>query len=106
MGVPTAAVLREVKEKWFPELDVEDVNAVYPESKKKIVDTIIKFSRKHLVEKSLVYAPSEENPVGTWRATSLGLERAFKEQEGWLPRYVEVHSLVEGEAEEAELVST
>jgi hypothetical protein len=99
-GITTAAVLREVKSKWFTQLNAEDLRAVYPESKKKVVDTVVKFARKHLVEKGQIYAPDEENPVGTWRATSLGLERVFKEREGWQPRYVEVHSLVEGEEDE------
>jgi len=101
--MPTAAVLREVREKWYPALDAEDLSAIYPESRKKVVDTVVKFARKHLVAKGQVYAPSEENPVGTWHATSKGIERAFTEREGWLPRYVEVHSLiVYKEREEAE----
>ena len=51
--------------------------AVYPESKKKIVETIIKFSRKNLVGKGEIHPVSEEN-FGTWRATSKGIERALK----------------------------
>jgi hypothetical protein len=96
-GIPTAAVLREVREKWFPSLDADDLRAVYPESKKKVVDTVVKFARKHLVAKGQVYPEGIENPVGTWKATSSGIERAFKEQEGWHARYVEVHSMIEAE---------
>jgi hypothetical protein len=95
--MPTAEVLREVKEKWFPALDADDLRAVYPESKKKVVDTVVKFARKHLVAKGQIYPVGSENPVGTWKATSSGIERAFKDQEGWHARYVEVHSLIEAE---------
>ncbi|MDA4130037.1 MAG: hypothetical protein OK457_04650 [Thaumarchaeota archaeon] len=108
-GIPTAAVLREVKEKWFPELDTDDLGAVYPESRKKVVDTVVKFARKHLVERGEIYAPGTETPIGTWKATMSGLERALKERSGWFPRYVEVHSLVEdeeAEQKEADCVSS
>ena len=81
-GVPTAAVLREVKEKWFPGLSAEDLSAVYPESKKNVVDTVVKFARKHLVERGQVHTLDDANPVGTWRITSSGMERALREQSG------------------------
>ena len=99
-GIPTAAVLSEVKAKWFPALDADDISAVYLASHKRVVDTVVKFAKKHLVAKAQVYAHGANAPVGIWRATSTGIERAFKEQEGWVAGYVEVHSLIEAEPEE------
>ncbi|MFI5421812.1 MAG: hypothetical protein ACHQ1H_12655, partial [Nitrososphaerales archaeon] len=78
LGLQTNVVLKEVASKWFKELSLEDLMAVYPESKKKIVETIIKFSRKNLVVKGEIHPVSEEN-FGTWKATSKGIERTLKE---------------------------
>ena len=86
--------------KWFPELTGIDTNAVYPESKKKIVDSVIKFAKKHLIMKGQAFPPGLENPVGTWRSTALGIERALKESGSWAPKYVDVHSLVEAEEDD------
>jgi hypothetical protein len=97
-GMRAKQVINEV-EKWFPELCSLDTSAVYPTSKKGIVDTIARYGRMHLVERGQLYPPSEENPAGTWKITSLGIERVFKEQEGWRPRYVDVDSLIEDEGE-------
>jgi hypothetical protein len=96
LGQQTKVVLKEVESKWFKELTVTDLKAVYPESKKKIVETIIKFSRKNLVVKGEIHPASEEN-FGTWRATSKGIERALKEGGSWIPKYVDVHSMIEAE---------
>jgi hypothetical protein len=96
LGQRTKVVLKEVESKWFKELTVADLKAVYPESRKKIVETIIKFSRKNLVAKGQIHPLSEEN-FGTWRATPKGIERALKEGGNWVPKYVDVHSLIEGE---------
>ncbi|MFI5420851.1 MAG: hypothetical protein ACHQ1H_07770 [Nitrososphaerales archaeon] len=98
-GIRTYIVLHEVKTKWFPELTVTDTNAVYPESKKKIVDSVIKFAKKHLIMRGEVFPPSAENPMGIWRATSLGVERALKEAGNWVPKYTDVNSLVQTEEE-------
>ena len=73
MGQHTKVVLEEVENKWFRELTEIDLKAVYPESKKKIVETIIKFSRKNLVVEGEIHPVSEEN-FGTWRATAKGIE--------------------------------
>jgi hypothetical protein len=96
-GRKTKDVLREVKRNWFKELHRDDLDAVYPESKKRVVDTIIKFSRKHLVEKGEIHPPTQEDPVGRWRATKKGIERALKEREGWKATYVEVSAVIEVE---------
>ncbi|MDA4130445.1 MAG: hypothetical protein OK457_06715 [Thaumarchaeota archaeon] len=96
-GIRTHVVLQEIKTKWFPELTGTDKSAIYPASRKKIVDSIIKFAKKHLIMKGQVFPPSSENPVGIWRVTSLGIERAQKENGSWVPKYVDVHSLIEAE---------
>ena len=94
LGQQTRVVLKEVESEWFRELTETDLKAVYPESKKKIVETIIKFSRKNLVVKGEIHPASEEN-FGTWRATQKGIERALKEQRSWTTKYVDVHSMIE-----------
>ena len=87
-GVKTADVLKELKSpNWFPELSLSDLSARYPESKKKVVDTIIKFGRKRLVIRGEIYPLSPENPTGIWRITQIGLERLKKERASWLPKY-------------------
>jgi hypothetical protein len=98
-GIRTHVVLNEVKTKWFPELTLTDTNAVYPESKKKIVDSVIKFAKKHLIIKGQVFPPSTENPVGIWRITPLGIQMALKNTGNWVPKYTDVHSLMEAEEE-------
>ena len=85
-GMPTKVVLNSVLE-WFDRLEEDDRNARYLASRKKIVETIIKYARKNLVIKNEIFPPGEKNPIGTWRATGRGLERAVKEREGWRPRY-------------------
>jgi hypothetical protein len=96
-GMPTHTVLYKVETEWFRELTELDTKAVYPESKKKIVDSIVKFAKKHLIMKGQVFPPSEDHPVGVWWATPLGMERALKESSAWAPKYVEVHSMIETE---------
>ena len=96
LGLETKVVLKEVESKWFKELTTTDLKAIYPESRKKIVDTIIKFSRKNLVEKGQIHPASEEN-FGTWKATASGIDRALKEQGSWMPKYVDILSMLEDE---------
>ncbi|HXQ93388.1 MAG TPA: hypothetical protein VN739_10320 [Nitrososphaerales archaeon] len=91
----TKYVLHQVKTNWFKELSETDLSGVYQESKKGIVDTVVKYSRKHLIEKGDLFAPSEENPIGTWRATPKGVKRAQSEKEGWKPTYVQVSAMIE-----------
>jgi len=100
LGQYTRVVLKEVENKWFRELTDTDLNAVYPESKKKIVETIIKFSRKNLVVRGEIHPVSEEN-FGTWRATAKGIERALNEEGNWVPKYVEVASMIEAKDDES-----
>ena len=86
-----------MKTVWFKELSETDLSGVYEESKKGIVDTVIKYACKHLIQKGELYAPSEENPIGTWRATPKGMKRAQSEEEGWTPTYVQVSAMIEVE---------
>jgi hypothetical protein len=83
-----------VKSEWFSELTAADLRAVYPESKKAIVDTKIKFSRKNLVEKGELY-PATEETIGIWKPSPAGVARAQKEAENWKPKYVEIQSMIE-----------
>jgi hypothetical protein len=85
-GLPTKEVLSEVT-KWFDRLDQNDRIALYPHSKKKITQTIIKYSRKNLVLKGQILPAGESNPVGIWRITPKGLERVMKGREEWAPKY-------------------
>jgi hypothetical protein len=96
-GQKTAEVLWQVKKHWFKELSDIDLLARYPESKKRIVDSVIKFGRKHLIGKGELYPPSEENPIGRWRATPAGVKRAQSEEGSWSPSYVETMGLIEDE---------
>ena len=70
-GVRTKFVLEEVKSKWYRELTATDLRAVYSESKKNVVETVIKFSRKNLVEKGQLY-PATEDSIGIWKPTVTG----------------------------------
>jgi hypothetical protein len=79
LGLEAKVVLKEVESKWFSELTETDLKALYLLSRKKIVQSIIKFSKKNLIVRGEIYPVSEEN-FGTWKATPKGLERAIKEQ--------------------------
>lgn len=93
-GVRTKFVLEEVKSKWYRELTATDLRAVYSESKKNVVETVIKFSRKNLVEKGQLY-PATEDSIGIWKPTVTGIARAQKEAGNWEPKYVEIQSMIE-----------
>jgi len=70
-GVRARDVLQEVRSaKWFGMLNNDDRRARYPESRKKIVDTVIKFAKKNLVIKGEMYPVGEGTPVGIWRITT------------------------------------
>jgi len=86
-GTETRLVLEEVITKWFSQLDDDDRNSRYPASKRKIVESVIKYARKNLVLKGEIFPAGEGKPVGIWRATPRGLERVLKERGGWSPRY-------------------
>lgn len=79
-------VLREVV-KWFPELTEEDKNARYPESKKKIVPSVVKWSKKNLILRGEIFPPRVANEPGVWELTQKGLARAKNEAAGWNARY-------------------
>jgi len=85
-GMLTKVVIKEVSTKWFSRLSEDDRNARYPESRKKITQTIIKFARKNLVMKGEIF-PVGGVPLGIWRATQKGLERGLREKDGWRARY-------------------
>jgi len=86
-GTKTRAVLKEVSTMWFSLLNDDDRNARYPSSKRKIVESVVKYARKNLVIKGEIFPAGEDKPAGIWRATRRGLERALKERGGWSPRY-------------------
>jgi len=58
------------------------------------VDTIVKFSRKHLVLKGQIYPVGVGCKQGVWKATQLGLERVERERGIWSPRYSEYKALL------------
>ncbi len=56
LGLECRFVREELKRKFYPTLTLEDLQARYQKSGKKIVDSIIKFAKKHLVIRGEVYA--------------------------------------------------
>jgi len=85
-GMPTRTVLQEVRSaKWFKLTD-DDLKARYPKSRRKIVDSVIKYGRKNLVLKGQIL-PVESVAIGTWKATRIGLARYAMEWKEWKPRY-------------------
>jgi len=87
-GVSTGQVLQELQSaKWFGELDEDDRQARYETSKRKIVSTVIKYAKKTLAMKGEVFQVGEAGPLGVWKITAKGLERATMLQAGWKPRY-------------------
>jgi len=86
-GMSTRTVLQEVRSaKWF-KLSDDDLKARYPKSRRKIVDSVIKYGRKNLVLKGQILPVGEGVPTGTWKATPRGLTRYTMEGQGWKPRY-------------------
>jgi len=87
-GVRTRQVLEEVRSaKWFGKLNDDDRKARYPESKKKIVDSVIKFAKKNLVIKGHVFPPGNDSPLGTWKITREGSGRFEMDGNSWSPKY-------------------
>ena len=78
-----------MKWKFYPALSFEDLEARYQKSGKKIVDSVIKFAKKHLVLRSEVYAVDRGCKRGIWRITPIGLERMLKEESDWIPKFSE-----------------
>jgi len=98
LELPTKVVVKEVVGKWLRELTSTDLGAVYPQSKRKVVETIIKYSRKNLVGKGEIYPAGVEN-LGIWKATKAGMDRVANEEDKWAPKYVRVFSMIEDEEE-------
>jgi len=87
-GMSAKDVLKEVgSAKWFDKLDDDDRKARYPKSKKKIVDSVIKFAKKNLVLKGQIYPPGKDASFGTWKITRKGSERASMYRSSWSPKY-------------------
>jgi hypothetical protein len=82
-GMRTKTIIQEVITNWFNDLSEEDRRARYADSKKKVTQTIIKFSKKNLALKDQVFS----EPIGTWRITPKGVERVMKSRGEWVPRY-------------------
>jgi hypothetical protein len=99
------AVLQEVTgPKWFPNLSEEDRKARYPRSKRKIVESVAKWSKKDLVLSNQIYSPQEVTNPGMWKLTAKGLARAKVDASGWTARYA-VHEdaiVIERSAEKEE----
>lgn len=100
-GVRTREVVSQVKREWYKALSLDDFTAVYPKSGKRVVDTIIKFSRKHLVLKGQVYSVGVASKQGIWKATQLGLERAGRARDIWTPKYSEYRALLRSDRSES-----
>jgi hypothetical protein len=84
----TKTVLQEVKStRWFDKLDEDDRNARYPASKRKITDTIVKWSKKNLVAKGEIFPAGDGCPIGVWKITQRGLKRAKEKIGGWSSKY-------------------
>lgn len=69
------------------ELSDDDRSALFTKSRRRVVDSVIKFSRKNLVIRGEMYPVGPGIPAGTWKATEKGLHRFAKEKDGWTPRY-------------------
>jgi hypothetical protein len=85
-SLKTKIVLQLVR-KSFDELDENDLRARYRISGQNVVNTIIKFSKKQLVSKKLVYPVGENCELGTWKLTTAGLQRARDGGADWRARY-------------------
>jgi hypothetical protein len=87
-GVRTRDVIQEVRgEKWFGGLNDDDRQARYPSSKKKIVDSVIKYARKNLTLKGDIFPVGRGSSLGAWKITQKGLERVVMHARDWSPRY-------------------
>ncbi len=93
--LPAKDVIKKIAEsgKWFEELTEDDLLARYPGSKRKIVETVIKYARKNLVLKGQSFPAIGDDdtinhrPAGVWEMTPKGFERLRKDQESWKPKY-------------------
>jgi len=67
---------------------------------KKVTDSILKFSKKHLVLKGQIYSIGPCCEKGTWKITPLGVERMLKEGSAWTPQSSEYLAYVPIEDDE------
>jgi len=86
-GMRTKDVLEEVRTKFFDRLNSDDCEARYPVSRRRIVESVMKFSKKNLVLKQEVFPVGEGLPVGTWKVTEKGLARVRNNMGKWTARY-------------------
>jgi len=90
-GLPAREVIRLVCDgnRLFTELTDEDLQARYPNSRRKITETRIKYARKNLVLKEEIYPVDEVNnhPSGIWQITAKGFQHFSKDHENWKPKY-------------------
>jgi len=89
LGLRCKFVREQVKREYYPKLSREDLEARYQNSGKKVTDSVIKFAKKHLVLRGQVYAIGPDCEMGTWKISSLGLERLLREENTWIPKYSE-----------------
>jgi len=90
-GAETGVVLTEVKKRY--DFSKTDLAAIYASSGKRIIDSIIKFSRKNLIEKAEVYPIGKGCIEGIWKATPRGLQRAATVVGDWTPVYSKYQGL-------------
>jgi len=90
----TKDVIKEVSTKWFDSLTEDDRRARYPASGKKIIQSIIKFSRKNLVLKRQIFPVGGGRPLGVWMLTPLGVERAMKGKGEWMPKFTNHDAII------------
>jgi len=94
----TKFVLKKIRREYYPELSRMDIEAVYAESRKKVFESIVKFAKKHLVEKREIYlAGSDGIEIGIWKPTPKGCERAFLYGERWQPEFKEYAAFLPSE---------
>ena len=60
------------RQRWFPELNEEDLQARHSSSKRKIVEIAIRFARKNLELKEELYPLSDKHPAGLWEVSMKG----------------------------------
>jgi hypothetical protein len=91
-GLPARAVIKEVAEsgKWFSKLDEDDLAARYENSRRRIVEIVLRYSRKNLVAKGQIYPPGIR--PGIWQITQKGLERISR-NDNWRAKY-SVHAAI------------
>jgi len=93
--LPARKVIEELtttsRQRWFPELSEEDLQAGHSSSKRKIVEIAIRFARKNLELKEELYRPSDKHPAGVWGLAMKGKMRlgawANRGQDQWKANY-------------------